>query len=320
MLRPAVLILCALLLAGCGGALEPVIPTAPPTPTPGPTATPAPASPLPRITAPPPSPTRDPALDLVTPTPLLGFVPTPALAAPATQANSAAITLVRVEYFTADPTTATTGSVITLFWGVQGVDTATIYRVEANGERRQAWAVPRTGSLQVVIRETTDGIARFLLVAGTASQQLEIPAGCTEAWFFEPAAPTCPDGPPLVGTAAQQSFERGLLVWFGASRTIYALFEDKATPAWSAFPDEFVDGQPESDPSLQPPEGKLQPVRGFGRLWRTNPEVRRRLGWASGPEQPFDGALQLSGGAVFLRLRDGGVAELAANGETWGRR
>jgi hypothetical protein len=228
--------------------------------------------------------------------------------------------LVRVEYFTADPTTATTGSVITLFWGVQGVDTATIYRVEADGERRQAWTVPRTGSLQVVIRETTDGIARFLLVAGTASQQLEIPAGCTEAWFFEPAAPTCPDGPPLAGVAVQQPFERGLLVWFGASRTIYALFEDKATPAWSAFPDEFIDGQPESDPSLQPPEGKFQPVRGFGRLWRTNPEVRRRLGWASGPEQPFDGALQLSGGAVFLRLRDGDVAELAATGQKWSRR
>jgi hypothetical protein len=36
-----------------------------------------------------------------------------------------------------------------------------------------------------------------------------------------------------------------------------------------------------------PPPGLYQPIRGFGKLWRTHPEVRDRLGWATAPEQGF---------------------------------
>jgi hypothetical protein len=53
---------------------------------------------------------------------------------------------------------------------------------------------------------------------------------------------------------------------------------------WFCFNDTFVEGEAEIDPSLIPPEGMYQPRRGFGKLWRNNPEVKDRLGWALTPE------------------------------------
>src|SRR5262245_60288081 len=35
----------------------------------------------------------------------------------------------------------------------------------------------------------------------------------------------------------------------------------------------------------KPPAGLYEPIRGFGKLWRSNPQVRNTLGWAAGPEQ-----------------------------------
>ena len=49
---------------------------------------------------------------------------------------------------------------------------------------------------------------------------------------------------------------------------------------WTTYNDTFVEGEAESDAEIVPPEGLFQPVRGFGKLWRENPEVKAALGWA----------------------------------------
>jgi hypothetical protein len=46
----------------------------------------------------------------------------------------------------------------------------------------------------------------------------------------------------------------------------------------------------ESDPSIVPPEGYYQPVRGFGKLWRE--ELRSALGWALAPERSYTAQYQ----------------------------
>jgi hypothetical protein len=56
-------------------------------------------------------------------------------------------------------------------------------------------------------------------------------------------------------------------------------------------------GQPETDPSLTPPAGLFQPVRGFGVAWRANNAppgltVRDRLGWATEAEASLTGSFQ----------------------------
>jgi len=34
--------------------------------------------------------------------------------------------------------------------------------------------------------------------------------------------------------------------------------------------------------------GLFQPVRGFGKVWREDADLRARLGWATAPEQSYD--------------------------------
>lgn len=82
---------------------------------------------------------------------------------------------------------------------------------------------------------------------------------------------------------AEQVFEKGRMFWLEPVKQIWVLVgEDEGK--WTRFQDTFEEGEPEMDPSLVAPEGLQQPLRGFGKLWRENREVRNTLGWAVTPE------------------------------------
>lgn len=83
--------------------------------------------------------------------------------------------------------------------------------------------------------------------------------------------------------AAVQRFDHGVMVWVEENRRIYAFLD---TGRWFAYEDTFQEDEPESDPSLIPPAGKQQPVRGFGKVWRQHPELRTAIGWALAKEEP----------------------------------
>jgi hypothetical protein len=108
-----------------------------------------------------------------------------------------------------------------------------------------------------------------------------------------------------------QPFERGHMFWRDTGE-IYALSEQSirqgsATDTFWRVTDTWQEGQPESDPALQPPEGLLQPIRGFGNSWRNNPTIRDALGWATAPEQWFDSFWQdFEGG--WMMVGPGGQA------------
>lgn len=92
---------------------------------------------------------------------------------------------------------------------------------------------------------------------------------------------------PVIGQiyVADQIFERGRMFWLQPAKQIWVLSNDSSGRAvWSVYPDSFVEGMVESDPSLTPPAGLVQPTRGFGKLWRENSNVRAALGWAKQPE------------------------------------
>ncbi len=113
---------------------------------------------------------------------------------------------------------------------------------------------------------------------------------------FPTAAPTIaptsrptpdPFPTPVIGhiTIAEQRFEGGWMFWLQPNRQIWLLSADQAgRQIWSVYDDSFVDGDAEYDPNLAPPENRFQPVRGFGKLWRENLEVRQIMGWALSPE------------------------------------
>ncbi len=145
------------------------------------------------------------------------------------------------------------------------------------------------------------------------------PAGlCSYEYFFEPAPSTCPQSQAIISFAAEQSFEGGLMIWLAAADSIYVFYKDDQQ--WQRFDDTFEEGQPESDPALEPPEGRIQPIRGFGKVWREFPEVRGRLGWAVGVELAFDAVLQeqaideFGDEVVFLRTFNGQVFALINRG------
>ncbi len=84
---------------------------------------------------------------------------------------------------------------------------------------------------------------------------------------------------------AEQVFEHGRMFWLQPTKQIWVLVvTGQGRGTWQVYDDKFEDGQPEFDPSIEPPQGLLQPMRGFGKLWRENPEVRQELGWAETPE------------------------------------
>lgn len=103
---------------------------------------------------------------------------------------------------------------------------------------------------------------------------------------------------PEVGVA-EQLFERGRMFWLEPNGQIWVLvITEEGRGTWAAYEDTFSAADPESDPSLTPPADRLQPVRGFGKLWRENVEVRDALGWAVTPEYGYNSAYEYHAGGT----------------------
>ncbi|MEP7358175.1 MAG: hypothetical protein ABI847_13100, partial [Anaerolineales bacterium] len=98
--------------------------------------------------------------------------------------------------------------------------------------------------------------------------------------------------------------EHGLMIWSAYQDRITILYAEAGSPRWDAQSNAWFPGQPENDPSLVPPAGLFQPVRGFGLLWRTGTTsfgqgVRDRLGWATEPEQSYTGSAQCDSASKY---------------------
>lgn len=108
------------------------------------------------------------------------------------------------------------------------------------------------------------------------------------------ALPTPTPLPPMFPTnvvaqvqIAEEVFEHGRMFWLRHNLQIWVMINvppDNPAGDWYCYNDQFLDGQPEVDPSLVPPEGMYQPRRGFGLLWRNHPDLRAALGWGTTPE------------------------------------
>jgi hypothetical protein len=87
------------------------------------------------------------------------------------------------------------------------------------------------------------------------------------------------------------------MYWRETTRQIYVLRSDRAV---QIVPDSWQDGQPQDDPGLIPPNGLLQPIRGFGLAWR-NGGMLNTIGWASRSEAFVNSYWQdFERGAMFV--------------------
>ncbi len=318
-------LLSCVLLAACGGVVEPVIPTAvltlTQTRTPRPTLTPLlRATDTPTPTRPRPTATGGPS-----PTSIIGptRTPPPQAHTPTPRPNPNAP---RIEFFTANPAYVYPGDPVTLYWSVRGAARAAIYRLDDLGQRNQLWNVDASGSLSVPTSRNDRGTAEFLLTVDSGGyyveQVLAVPLLCAQEWFFEPEPAGCPLGPVVEGTHIEQVFEGGRMLYVEAEDQVYALFADGLSPAWTAFPNRYVPGQtPDEDPNFVPPPDRFEPMGILGLIWRASDPVRNRLSLGLAPETIYEGAIQSGGDpartTVYIRSADGSVLRLDPEGENW---
>lgn len=87
------------------------------------------------------------------------------------------------------------------------------------------------------------------------------------------------------GDGVVQNFEHGLMLWRSDTGQILALWTEDGARHWRVVDDTFEEGEMEKDPAISAPSGMRQPERGFGKVWRTYPDLREQLGWALEKEQ-----------------------------------
>ena len=114
----------------------------------------------------------------------------------------------------------------------------------------------------------------------------------------------CPSAEERVIQAAEESFERGHVLWRSDTGLLVVSFNDGT---WATFPDFYDPNQQiEGEQEESPPAGLLAPTGRFGRMWRYEPGVFERLGWARTPERTFQGVVQEFPGVQMLWTGEGG--------------
>lgn len=232
-----------------------------------------------------------------------------------------------IHYFQADVTIADPGDTIQLEWSVSDAISTTIYHLMPTGQFGEFWNVASTGTMTYTISDTTRNHTDFMLFAANATGQwvgasLNIPLTCPDVWFFSPAPDICPAAPALYSVGSEQHFEHGVMIWVQVQDMIYVLYEDdQYTTKWEVYVDEWDEGEPIDDPSIIPPPGYYQPLRGFGLVWRDQPLVRERLGWAVDEEGNYDTAVQRTSYAeynhTYIGAQDGNVWDLWPERSGW---
>lgn len=174
------------------------------------------------------------------------------------------------------------GDTVSVAWH-SNAGTVQVQVVTGTGQVVAIGAKPGSGSLEYTVDAKERNPFQVQVVAGPSAapayKSVLIGIICPDAWVFDGAPDTCPD-PAQQGSWVAERFEHGNMYWIGGSGLIIALRSDGI---WTSVSDTWQPGMPESDPSLTPPDGLFQPVRGFGKVWREAVD-HDALGWALAPE------------------------------------
>ncbi len=126
------------------------------------------------------------------------------------------------------------------------------------------------------------------------------------------AALGCPIAPaPSSVASAYQPFQNGVMIWVASlgvlpQSAIYALYNNGT---YQRFNDTWQEGVDPVSGGAQPPAGLVEPVRGFGKVWRENSGVRDALGWGTAGEA--------GGSAQVLAFERGEMINVSQAGQTY---
>ncbi|MDY7041404.1 MAG: NBR1-Ig-like domain-containing protein [Chloroflexota bacterium] len=215
------------------------------------------------------------------------------------------------------------GKRLTFHWRTTGAASARIWSL-TQMRFPTSWEAtpPGEGSLTVDVLSTNYRDPTMTLVAQDAAgnevqASVEVSWACRYSYFFPTDERACPAYEASATWAGEQQFEHGRMIWLQEVRSETAVYSGVIIVLYAdghceKYQDTWTEGEPESDPTIVPPAGLYQPVRGFGKIWRTNTAVRDRLGWATAPEQGFNTLWQIQvaeslGIPFFVRRLDGKV-------------
>jgi len=114
------------------------------------------------------------------------------------------------------------------------------------------------------------------------------------------------------GAWAMQPFEHGQMLWQEQGPYVYVLCDDGR---YCAYGDAWDETQPELACEAEPPEGMLQPKRGFGLVWCNESLVRDRMGWATATESALTASSQVFARGLAVALPDGQIILLQSGGK-----
>jgi hypothetical protein len=117
----------------------------------------------------------------------------------------------------------------------------------------------------------------------------------------------CPLGDAFTANVVWQNYENGFMFWRAVERDIFVVSEaairgGQSSDSWWRFNDTWQEGVDPEREGLEAPAGLSEPVRGFGKVWRTNGIIRDGVGWAREGEfqtgilwQAFEGGILFTG-------------------------
>jgi hypothetical protein len=101
-------------------------------------------------------------------------------------------------------------------------------------------------------------------------------------------------------SSALQNFQQGQMLWVqGPPMVIYLLYPNGS---YRRMDDTWVSGVDPESGGETPPAGLLEPVRGFGKVWRTYQDVRASFGWATASEVGGQSSAQQFTRGVMISL------------------
>jgi hypothetical protein len=139
---------------------------------------------------------------------------------------------------------------------------------------------------------------------------------CQVAFFWGTMPGLCPDKGPVQAEAAFQVYDGGYMLWERVTGSVYVLFNGGIG---RQIEENVIANWLEIQVRTTPPSNHVYPIRGFGRVWQHEKDVRDTLGWPLGLEQAYTAQFQSAGSDsryFYVSLPNGQVIEY--NGmETW---
>ncbi len=111
-------------------------------------------------------------------------------------------------------------------------------------------------------------------------------------------------------------FEKGFMFWLEDTNQIFVLVNgaDSQQGTFTAYQNTWMQGMPETDPSIVAPTGFTQPEKRFGQAWRTYAGVRESLGWATAETESFTALVIRQDELLAFNGPDGRVYQLDLEG------